>query len=193
MTTKEKISATASRLFHEKGFSATSVREIAGSVGIEAASLYNHINSKTDLLDHICFDTAHRFESHLDEVEKGGGSPIDMIKAILNFHIDMAIHDPKVLTVFSQEWRHLPVTRRMEFQKQRKSYEMRLNKIVETGQENGQLDRDLDAEILVKMLISSIQWVYFLKPETALAHEKRLRRTVELFIENSVNKLTGVS
>ena len=49
-TRKEEIIVTAAKLFKEKGFSAVTMRDIAKSVGIKAASLYNHINSKEELL-----------------------------------------------------------------------------------------------------------------------------------------------
>lgn len=193
MKTRDKISLIASRLFHEKGFAATSVREIAAAVGIEAASLYNHINSKSDLLDHICFETARKFADHLQEVETSSTPSVKKLVDIFQFHIDMALHDPKVLTVFSQEWRHLPAMRQTEFQRQRKDYEKRVQQIIEEGQKKLEIDPELDPEVLVKMLLSSIQWVYFAKPSSALKAEKRIRHTVELFIQNIVEKLTSVS
>ena len=40
---KELIITQAAIIFKQKGYSATSMRELAEKVGIEAASLYNHI------------------------------------------------------------------------------------------------------------------------------------------------------
>ena len=55
-TRKEEIVNTAAKLFKEKGFSAVTMRDIAKSMGIRAASLYNHISSKQELLQDICFE-----------------------------------------------------------------------------------------------------------------------------------------
>jgi AcrR family transcriptional regulator len=193
MTTKEKISSTASKLFHEKGFQATSVREIAAAVGIEAASLYNHISSKTDLLENICFETARKFESHLKEVLLKRIGTVDKLNQLLQFHIDLAIHDPRVLTVFSQEWRYLPDSAKTRFQLQRKKYEKQIIQLISEGQKTGEISSEPDAEIMTKMLLSSIQWVYFSKPQAARENEVRIRQNVELFIKNTVEKLTRVS
>ena len=66
---KEVIIAKAASLFREKGYKAASMRDLAESVGVEAASLYNHIKSKTELLHEICFGVANRFMHKIEEIE----------------------------------------------------------------------------------------------------------------------------
>ena len=48
--TKQQIFRSALELFALQGYDATSARQLAACVGIEAGSLYNHISSKQDLL-----------------------------------------------------------------------------------------------------------------------------------------------
>lgn len=52
-TTKERIFEAAIDLFAQKGFDATSMREIAEAVGIKKASLYSHYKSKDEILEKI--------------------------------------------------------------------------------------------------------------------------------------------
>ena len=54
--TKQKILVCAVDLFALKGYTETSVREIAAAVGIKPASLYNHFTSKEDILINILDD-----------------------------------------------------------------------------------------------------------------------------------------
>ena len=82
-TRKDVIVSKAAILFREKGFKAASMRDLAESVGVEAASLYNHIKSKTELLHELCFSVANRFLQKLDEIESEPIPAIQKIEKIL--------------------------------------------------------------------------------------------------------------
>ena len=56
VSTRQRILNHAARLFAEKGFTETTVRELAEAVGINAASLYNHFASKNAILENILAD-----------------------------------------------------------------------------------------------------------------------------------------
>lgn len=186
MTTREKILNTSAELFFEKGFSATTVREIAGKVGIEAASLYNHISSKSQLLEQICFETATRFEQNMADIMSRQSSSIDKIESLLDFHLDIAIKDPKVLMVFSQEWRHLDKDEQRRFQALKKAYEENFNSILKQGQKENRINKALDSTILVKSILSSLQWVYFLKKSSAKKYGAEIRQNIKHLIKNGV-------
>src|SRR6188474_35228 len=68
-TRRQAIEDAASSLFHEHGYSGTSVRDIARAVDIQGASLYAHVASKQEVLWSIVERTASRFEAAADTVE----------------------------------------------------------------------------------------------------------------------------
>ena len=61
LTTEARILEVASRLFYERGYEATTMRDLATGVGIEAASLYNHFSGKQAILVRICLDGMQEF------------------------------------------------------------------------------------------------------------------------------------
>mgnify|MGYP003694176505 CR=1 FL=1 len=63
-------------MFKDKGFAASSMRDLAETVGIEAASLYNHIKSKSEILQEIIFHAAAECNLQLDEVDAEGKSSL---------------------------------------------------------------------------------------------------------------------
>ena len=52
-TKKQLILEAAARLFRDKGYAATSMRDLARAVDLKASSLYNHIGSKEEILQNI--------------------------------------------------------------------------------------------------------------------------------------------
>jgi len=54
--TKEKILKHALKLFSTKGYKATTVRDIAGSIGIKQSALYNHFKNKEEILETLIHD-----------------------------------------------------------------------------------------------------------------------------------------
>lgn len=65
--TKEKIFNAALNLFCERSFDKVSVRDIAEAVGIKAASIYNHFQSKEEILNSFYeFYTANIRDSTMD-------------------------------------------------------------------------------------------------------------------------------
>src|SRR5687767_12201212 len=124
-TRKEVILLKASQLFREKGFTATSMRDLAEHVGVEAASLYNHINSKAEILQEICFKVANQFMSHIEEVSARECSAIEKMEDILRFHIRQMIHNYEEVYVADREWKHLEDPYLFNFQNQRRTYRQR--------------------------------------------------------------------
>src|SRR6478752_6845831 len=106
-TRKDVIISKAAILFREKGYSATSMRDLAEHVGVEAASLYNHISSKAEILQEICFRVATNFMSHIEEVEQSKRTEIEKIEAILRYHIRMMVERYEEVYVSDREWKHL--------------------------------------------------------------------------------------
>ena len=88
---KEVIVQAAAALFLEKGYKAASMRDLAEKVGVEAASLYNHIRSKTDLLHDICFVVANRYWEEIGRIESEDISSIQKIEALLRFLINQML------------------------------------------------------------------------------------------------------
>ena len=68
LTRKEEILNVASRLFKERGYSAVTMRDLAFEMGIKAASLYNHITSKQQILAEIIMRIAQDFVQGIEAI-----------------------------------------------------------------------------------------------------------------------------
>ena len=68
--TAQRILDAAQRLFAERGFNGTAVRDIAGRVGLNPASLYNHFRNKEALYEAVLERLLKDFSAPLDELGK---------------------------------------------------------------------------------------------------------------------------
>ncbi|MEO6219273.1 MAG: TetR/AcrR family transcriptional regulator [Ginsengibacter sp.] len=154
-TKKEAITQKASKLFKEKGFSATSMRDIAEVFGVEAPSLYNHVNSKNEILQDICFKIANLFTNHINKIEISDLPAIDKLELIIRFHIHMMLQDYESVYISDHEWKHLPEPHLSNFKNQRKSYRVGFANVIEKGIENKELKK-IDPYVAVLTILSAI-------------------------------------
>lgn len=155
---REVIIAKAALLFREKGFKAASMRDLAELVGVEAASLYNHIKSKTELLHELCFGVANRFMQKIEEVEQEKTPAAEKIEKILRFHIHEMIHHYEEVYVSDREWKHLLDPYLSNFQNQRRIYRKRLAAIIEAGIRAGEIE-PIDAPTAVLILLHAVSGI----------------------------------
>ncbi len=152
---KEVIVSKAASLFREKGFKAASMRDLAEAVGVEAASLYNHIKSKTELLHELCFGVANRFMHHMDEVESKKTNSIAKVEELVRFHINEMINHYEEVYVSDREWKHLSDPYLSNFQNQRRMYRKRFAAIIEAGIRNKEI-KAIDAPTAVLIILHAI-------------------------------------
>lgn len=155
---KEVILKASAKLFREKGFKAASMRDLAVKVGVEAASLYNHIRSKAELLHDICFNVANVFFEHINAVEALDTTPINKLETLLRFHIRQMIENFEEVYVSDREWRYLADPYLSNFQNQRRSYRKRFASIIQDGIEQGQINK-IDASTAVLVLLHAISGI----------------------------------
>lgn len=130
---KDVITQKAAALFKAKGFSSATMRDLAEAVGVEAPSLYNHIGSKSELLQEICFKVANAFTSYLDTTENITESFAARVEQIIGFHISMMLDHFDEVYVSNHEWKHLKEPYLSNFLIQRRGYEKRLISLLEGG------------------------------------------------------------
>jgi len=155
---KEVIIKASAALFREKGYKAASMRDLAVKVGVEAASLYNHIRSKAELLHDICFDVANIFTENIAEVETSGVSPIKKIESLLRFHIKQMVDNFEEVYVADREWRYLTEPYLSNYQNQRRSYRRRIAAIIEDGIRQGEIN-NIDASTAVLIILHAVSGI----------------------------------
>jgi len=132
---KDHIKQVAQQLFRKNGYTATSMRNLAGEIGIEPASLYSHIKAKEDILQQICFGLADSF-----------------FDAVITNNLDAS-------AVFFHDWRHLGTESLKKFRTLRGEYEELFRSIVRQGMADGTF-RKVNEKFMVLTIFSAMNWTY---------------------------------
>lgn len=101
-TTRETILAAAQRLFGERGYDATSLRQIADAVGTTKAAVYYHFPAKEHLLLELSrpwFDSLGRL---VTEMRSSGGGDCDAA-ATLEAYLDVCIAHLSFLNLLARD------------------------------------------------------------------------------------------
>ena len=155
---KDIIITKAAELFREKGYKSASMRDLAEVVGVEAASLYNHIRSKSELLHLICFNVANRYNIMMDEVETDKAGSLQKIEKLLRFLIHGMVEDFEEVYVCDREWKYLAEPFLSNFQAQRRAFRKRFAAIIEDGIRKKEIKK-IDATTAVLIMLHAISGI----------------------------------
>lgn len=155
---KELIVAAAAHLFKQKGYAASSVRDIATALHIEAASLYHHIKNKEEILEIICFGMADKFLNAIAEVNDIYFNAEEKLRKAILHHVEIITEDVDKSAVFLREWRSLPAQSLQDFLVLRNQYENEFTRIVENGIEEDVFE-SVDKKFAVLSILSSVNWI----------------------------------
>ncbi len=191
---KEEIFKVAARLFQEKGYSATSMRDLARALGLKPSSLYSHIGGKEEILRKICFDNAERFLDGISQVEAmPQASAAAQVRALIKLHIEVALHDITSLTVFNDEWRHMSEPWLSAFRAMRRDYERRFLRIIEQGIAQGAF-KPLNPHTILYTILNAVRWLHYSHPKKRAISPKQLEDDlVTLLMEGLLHTTTSTS
>jgi AcrR family transcriptional regulator len=184
---KSEIRRTAKKLFKEKGYAATSMRDLAKEVGIEAASLYNHLSSKEELLNEMCFDIAEQFFQAFQTATAAEQSPSKKLKGAIKAHIGVIANNLDASTVFFHEWIFLKEPDLSKFKKLRYQYEQGFRDLIQTGIV-GKDFKDVNIKVAVFTIISALNATYDLYKSSEKLSQEEIAESISTLLLKGLKK-----
>jgi len=181
ITRKEEIIVVASQLFKERGYNAVSMRDIAKAMGMKAASLYNHIDGKQEILSTLILKVAEEFTEGMKKVLVSDISPVEKIEKIIEIHIDITIDYSEGLAALNNDWMHLEKEDLTRFVKMREEYEENFRSIIKSGIELGEI-KPRHPEVILFSILSTLRTLY-------LWYQKRGKLDVNVLKKDMVSVL----
>ncbi|PHR71387.1 MAG: TetR family transcriptional regulator [Lutibacter sp.] len=159
---KDEIIHTATKLFKKKGYSAVTMRDIAKSMGIKAASLYNHINSKQEILTNIIISLAEEFTDEMNNILKSDLNSIDKLKEIISLHVKITSENTNGMASLNNDWMHLE--EKLDYYLSlRHKYEEDFREIINEGISKKEISNS-NSEIMLFSMLSTLRSLYLWTP-----------------------------
>lgn len=176
---KDQILCAAERMFSERGYHATTMRELARAIQLEGGSLYTHISGKHDLLYTIVLRSSQQFLEAARAVTAAGGPARAQLRELMRRHLAIVAESVDRAVVYFHEWRHLDPPQQAEITRHRDEYEGYLRRIIQAGIMQGEFGPG-DERLISLQILSLLNWTYqWFRPDGALSAQELADRFFE--------------
>ncbi|MDO6596103.1 TetR/AcrR family transcriptional regulator [Oceanihabitans sp. 2_MG-2023] len=185
-TRKNEIITTAAKLFKEKGFSAVTMRDIATEMGIKAASLYNHINSKQEILKEIIISLAEEFTQGMELIYNSKYNSLDKLSQIIALHVTITNNNTPGMASLNNDWMHLEEHLNY-YLKLRNNYEATFLSIIKEGVSSSEIKK-VNPEIVMFTMLSTLRSLYLWIPKKEDLNANDLANNLSTILIQGINK-----
>lgn len=184
---KKEVLISSQNVLKEKGYAATSVRDIAKALDMEPASLYSHFESKEDILKITCFEMADKFELAVKEVNDIYFNAEEKLRMAIKFHVEILTQNLDAAIIFIRDWRNLSPDSLQKFIAKRNIYEEGFREIVQTGIDEGVFN-DTDKKFAALTILSSVNWIVEWYKEDGNLNPDQIAEKLSNFILTGLKK-----
>lgn len=185
-TRKEEIIRTAAKLFKEKGYSAVTMRDLASEMGIKAASLYNHISSKQDILKEIIISLAEAFTEGMKIIKSSNEGTIEKLKLIIALHVRITSNNTFGMASLNNDWMHLEEQLKY-YLELRHNYEDNFRDIIKEGIKNRSLINE-KPDIILFSVLSTLRSLYMWIPKKEDLNPEKLAKDLNKVLINGISQ-----
>ena len=179
----QSILDTGTALFAEKGYDATSMRDIASAAGVSKALLYHHFTSKEDIYARIAFSATQNLNQYVWDRIPADGTAAEKLRAFMVAAAQFFTHHRSAWVAASNAFWSDPDRHRMEQRlARRRAFEMMLRDIVRAGVESGEFG-DVDPAMTGRLVLSGINWMHrWHDPEKTLTPEEIVNQYADILL-----------
>jgi AcrR family transcriptional regulator len=104
---RDQILRAALKLFHERGYDATSMNDIGAATGITGPGIYRHFANKQEILEVAVLEAGARAVEQINRVVDQNPDPQTRLRLLVRSFVALAIDNPDLTVMGVRERRHL--------------------------------------------------------------------------------------
>ena len=154
---KDRMLRAAARCFNEKGYSGSSLKDVAKILGLTDAALYYYVRNKQELV-YLCYVRAAELgREAMQRARADGGNGLDTIRAYLRYHIEIMVGERGPIAIMSEVPSLEPGHRDevLEFSRQ---HSTRFEDMLRAGIGDGSI-APCDVRMTGNAIMGSINWI----------------------------------
>jgi AcrR family transcriptional regulator len=184
-TRRDELLAIAARLFAEKGFKNTTVRDIADAAGIQSGSLYHHFDSKESMVDEILSTFQAELFGQYDEILASDDDARTKLVRAVRVSFDAIDKHPDEVAIYQNDADYLGGFERFGYivDRNRQSRDVWVT-LLEEGVRSGALRSDLDVTLTYRFIRDTV-WVAvrWYRPGRGLTHTQVADQYVRILLD----------
>ncbi|HVK25360.1 MAG TPA: TetR/AcrR family transcriptional regulator [Actinokineospora sp.] len=182
---RAELLALAAEMFAERGFRATTVRDIADRAGILSGSLYHHFDSKESMVDEILTGFLDALFGRYDEIVALGAGPRETLEAVVVASFEAIDRRHAEVAIYQNEAGYLAGFERFGYIEERNvQFHKMWSTILTDGVTRGAFRADLDVEVAYRFLRDTV-WVAvrWYTPGGALSYQDIARQYLGILLD----------
>jgi AcrR family transcriptional regulator len=179
----EFILRTAARIFAEKNYHSTSMRDISRATGVSLAGLYHYCRSKEELLFLIQDNCFGRVLERLEERLTGAHDPIAQLRLFIENHLSFFAANMAEMKVLSHEAESLHGDLHAHVSTRKNQYSKLARNILNDVQATRTNGHSVDLTVATYALFGMMNWIYnWYDPNGKLKVEDLAQNLTQLFL-----------
>lgn len=154
---RDRMLRAAARCFNEKGYSGSSLKDVAAILGLTDAALYYYVRNKEELV-YLCYVRAAEVgQEAMARAVSGGLNGMDTVRRYLRYHIEIMVGNRGPVAIMSEIPSLKPVHRDAVLELSRQ-HSARFEEILKAGIEDGSI-APCDVRMTGNAIMGSINWI----------------------------------
>jgi AcrR family transcriptional regulator len=176
----QKMLKVAAECFNEKGFSGTSLKDVARKLNITDAALYYYVKNKEELVNLCYVHAVNLAESAFDRATAEGETPLEVLRLYIRYQIDVFCGPEGPVTILSEIPALTPEHRDL-MKKRTAKHAKRITALVEAGVANGSMTSS-NPVAAGDALMGALNWIpKWYRPNSLLSGEEIAESFIETF------------